>query len=73
LFAVFRCGAFLAFRIGDAGVEHIDERETEAIGDLPNLGDGQWSLVELSLVEARFDDIPDEIVDALWGGTIKTA
>jgi hypothetical protein len=46
---------FLPFRVSNPGVEHVDESEAKAFGDLANLCEGQWRLVKLMLRNSQIN------------------
>lgn len=63
----------LAGGIGDARVEHIEQREVETVFDFRNFLEGERGFVELAVGDAIIDDARDEEVESFGSGLAEGA
>ena len=66
-------GGLLAGGIGDARVEHVEQREVKTVFDFRNFLEGERGFVELAVGDAIIDDARDEEVERFGSGLAEGA
>ena len=55
----------MVFGVGDAAVQHVEQRVNEALFDLGEVGEGERAFIELVIGEPVAEDLFDELGEVL--------